>query len=108
MGEVKIKIMKNTYDAIVIGAGMTGSFAAKEFCDAGFKTLLLERGRDVRHIVDYPTTNMQPWEFEKRGKKSHKDKEENPVVNRCYAYYEGTEQFFCKRYRASICSRKAF
>lgn len=84
------------YDAIVIGAGMTGGWAAKEFCEKGLKTLLLERGKEVQHIVDYPTTNMQPWEFKRRGKMPFKDKKENPIVNRCYAYGEATEHFFVK------------
>ena len=51
---------KNTYDAIVIGSGMSGGWAAKEFAEKGLKTLVLERGRDVTHIKDYPTTNMMP------------------------------------------------
>ena len=51
----------NTYDAIVIGAGMAGGWAAKEFSEQGLKTLLLERGPNVVHIEDYPTTNKQPW-----------------------------------------------
>lgn len=46
---------QNTYDAIVIGSGISGGWAAKELCEKGLKTLVLERGRDVRHIVDYPT-----------------------------------------------------
>ena len=56
----------NTYDTIVIGAGMAGGWAAKEFSEQGFKTLLLERGPNVEHLKDYPTTNMQPWEFKHR------------------------------------------
>ena len=60
-------IGKNRFDAIIIGSGMSGGWAAKEFTEKGFKTLVLERGRDVRHIKDYPTTNMMPWEFEHRG-----------------------------------------
>jgi choline dehydrogenase-like flavoprotein len=88
--------MNNKFDTIVIGAGMTGAFAAKEFCDKGLKTLLLERGREVKHPVDYPTTYQRPWEMEKRGRMPYKDQQENPVINRCYAYYEATEQFFVK------------
>ena len=53
----------NTFDTIVVGAGMSGGWAAKEFSEQGFKTLLLERGPNVEHLKDYPTTNMQPWEF---------------------------------------------
>jgi choline dehydrogenase-like flavoprotein len=57
-----------TYDAIVIGTGISGGWAAKELCEKGLKTLVLERGRDVKHIVDYPTANTEPWEFPHRGK----------------------------------------
>ncbi len=58
---------KRTYDAIVIGSGASGGWAAKELCDKGLKTLVLERGRDVKHIKDYPTTSKGPWQFEHRG-----------------------------------------
>ena len=60
-------IKKRTYDAIVIGSGASGGWAAKELCDAGLKTLVLERGREVKHIIDYPTASKAPWEFEFRG-----------------------------------------
>jgi len=56
-----------TYDAIVIGSGASGGWAAKELCDKGLKTLILERGRDVKHIKDYPTASKGPWQFEYRG-----------------------------------------
>jgi choline dehydrogenase-like flavoprotein len=58
---------KRTYDAIVIGSGASGGWAAKELCDKGLKTLILERGRDVKHILDYPTAGKAPWQFEHRG-----------------------------------------
>lgn len=58
---------KRTYDAIVIGSGASGGWAAKELCDKGLKTLVLERGRDVKHIQDYPTASKAPWQFEYRG-----------------------------------------
>jgi choline dehydrogenase-like flavoprotein len=58
---------KRTYDAIVIGSGASGGWAAKELCDKGLKTLILERGRDVKHIKDYPTAGKAPWQFEYRG-----------------------------------------
>lgn len=58
---------KRTYDAIVIGSGASGGWAAKELCDKGLKTLVLERGRDVKHIKDYPTASKGPWQFEHRG-----------------------------------------
>ncbi len=59
---------QRTFEAIVIGSGASGGWAAKEFCDKGIKTLVLERGRDVQHIKDYPTASKAPWEFEYRGR----------------------------------------
>jgi choline dehydrogenase-like flavoprotein len=87
---------KNTFDAIVIGSGMSGGWAAKEFCEKGFKTLLLERGRDVKHLKDYPTTNMMPWEFKHRGQIPYAIAKDNPVVSRCYAFKEDAMHFFVK------------
>lgn len=58
---------KRTYDAIVIGSGASGGWAAKELCDKGLKTLVLERGREVKHIYDYPTASRGPWQFDYRG-----------------------------------------
>ncbi len=86
----------NTFDAIVIGSGMSGGWAAKEFTEKGFKTLVLERGRDVKHLKDYPTTNMMPWEFEHRGTIPAAVQAENPVVSRCYAFREDAAHFFVK------------
>ena len=90
------KTTDHHFDVIVIGAGMTGGWAAKEFCEGGLNTLMLERGPDVKHPVDYPTTNMQPWEFKYRGSKDYQDEIKNPVINRCYAYREDTHHFFVR------------
>lgn len=57
---------QNTFDAIVIGSGISGGWAAKELCEKGLKTLVLERGRMVEHVKDYPTMNSEPWESEDR------------------------------------------
>lgn len=89
--------MKHTnhhFDTIVIGAGMSGGWAAKEFCDAGLQTLLLERGRDVKHIADYPTTNMQPWDFKYRGNLTRQQVADNPIAKKCYAFREDAAHFF--------------
>jgi choline dehydrogenase-like flavoprotein len=86
----------NKYDAIVIGSGMSGGWAAKELCENGLKTLLLERGRDVKHITDYPTTNILPWDFKHRGQMPYEVVKENPVVSRCYAFKEDAAHFFVK------------
>ncbi len=63
-----------TYDAIVIGSGISGGWAAKELCEKGLKTLVLERGRLVEHIKDYPTMNKDPWDYETRGALSPEDR----------------------------------
>ena len=63
----------NTYDAIVVGSGISGGWAAKELTEKGAKTLVLERGREVVHVRDYPTTNMAPWEFSLPQKDIQKD-----------------------------------
>jgi choline dehydrogenase-like flavoprotein len=85
-----------TFDAIVIGSGMSGGWAAKELCEKGLKTLVLERGRDVKHIKDYPTTNMFPWEFKHRGQVPYEIEKANPVISRCYAFREDAMHFFVK------------
>lgn len=87
---------ERTYQAIVIGSGISGSWAAKELSELGVKTLMLERGRNVEHGKDYPTTTMLPYEFEHRGQIPEKIKEENPVVSRCYAFREDAMHFFVK------------
>lgn len=88
--------MENTFDAIVIGSGITGGWAAKELCDHGIKTLVLERGRDVKHLVDYPTMTKDPWDFPHRNHLTQKIKEENPIASRCYAFREDAMHFFVK------------
>ena len=58
---------QESYDAIVVGTGISGGWAAKELCEQGLKTLVLDRGRMVNHITDYPTANMDPWDFPNGG-----------------------------------------
>lgn len=84
------------FDAIVIGAGMSGSWAAKEFCEKGLKTLVLERGRNIEHGVDYTNAMKELWEFPYRNTIHPKIKEENPIVSKCYAFREATLDHFVK------------
>ena len=69
----------NTYDAIVVGSGISGGWAAKELCEKGLKTLVLERGPMVQHIKDYPTATMAPWEFTHRNVITEKMREEQHI-----------------------------
>jgi choline dehydrogenase-like flavoprotein len=87
---------ENTYDAIVIGSGISGGWAAKELCEHGLKTLVLERGRKVEHLIDYPTMAKDPWDFPHRNQIPLKVKEENPIASRCYAFREDAMHFFVK------------
>lgn len=88
--------MKTTFDAIVIGSGISGGWAAKELTEQGLETLVLERGRDVKHIKDYPTTNLMPFEFPHRGRLTQELIDANPIVSRCYAFREDSTHFFVK------------
>lgn len=86
----------NTYDAIVVGSGISGGWAAKELCELGLRTLVLERGRDVQHLRDYPTALKHPWELPHRGRLTNTLARDNPIADRCYAFDEATEHFFVK------------
>lgn len=87
---------ENAYDVIVIGSGMSGGWAAKEFTEKGLRTLVLERGREVKHNADYPTTNMNPWEFKHLGNLTDKMKTENPIASKCYVFKEDAKNFVSK------------
>lgn len=65
---------QDSYDAIVVGTGISGGWAAKELCEQGLKTLVLDRGRMVNHITDYPTANMDPWDFPNGGELPREEK----------------------------------
>ncbi len=101
-------VQQNTFDAIVIGSGMTGGWAAKELCEKGLKTLVLERGRNVEHIKDYTTATIAPWELPHRGLLSNKMIQENPVVSKCYAFTEATQHFFVKDNEHPYLQKKPF
>lgn len=85
---------QNTYDAIVIGSGISGGWAAMELCKKGLKTLLLERGRNVEHIKDYPTANLNPWDFKTGLNNTTKDVEEDRIQH--HAYNPGSRHFYVR------------
>ncbi|HMO62485.1 MAG TPA: GMC family oxidoreductase [Ferruginibacter sp.] len=84
----------NTFDAIVIGSGISGGWAAKELCDKGLKTLVLERGRDIQHIKDYPTATLSRWELPHRGNITQQTLTANPLISKAAGYDEATQHFF--------------
>jgi choline dehydrogenase-like flavoprotein len=80
-------VTQNTYDAIVIGSGISGGWAAKELTEKGLRVLMLERGRPHEHIKDYASASKDPWEFSHRGKATLQYKKDNPVISRDWAMY---------------------
>lgn len=84
---------QNTFDVIVVGSGISGGWAAKEFCEKGLKVLLLDRGRNVVH-GDYPTANKAPWEFEHRGALSAADKKDHSIQTRHFSYREDNKHYY--------------
>jgi choline dehydrogenase-like flavoprotein len=76
---MKKQTEQNTFEAIVVGSGISGGWAAKELTEGGLKTILLERGRNVRHVRDYPTASKDPWDFEHRTHLTQEELKEQPV-----------------------------
>ena len=83
------------FDAIVVGSGMSGGWAVKELTERGLKVLLLERGRNVRHRVDYPTDGKPPWEMPYGGQVPQEQASRDYAVQKtCYAFSDYTKHFF--------------
>lgn len=85
---------QNTYDAIVVGSGISGGWAAKELTEKGLKVLLLERGRNVEHVKDYDTALLKPWEFKHRGRITPEQQRTHQVQTRGGQYTEFNEKFW--------------
>ena len=81
-------VQQNTYDAIVVGSGISGGWAAKELTEKGLKVLMLERGRNIEHIKDYVTAQKDPWDFPHRGKTTIQQQKDFPVIHRGWAAQE--------------------
>ena len=82
------------YDAIVVGSGISGGWAAKELCEKGLKTLLLERGRPVEHISGYTTASNDPWDFPHGGMLTPGEKEKYHIQTRHYSIHEDNKHFY--------------
>lgn len=82
------------FDAIVVGSGMSGGWAAKELCEAGLKTLVLERGKHVEHQTDY-SDGLSPWELDNYGLMSERTWEADyPIQSKCYAFNTGNKDWW--------------
>jgi choline dehydrogenase-like flavoprotein len=80
---------QNTYDAIVIGSGISGGWAAKELTEKGLKVLMLERGKDHQHIKDYKNVTKDIWDYEYAGRTTEQQRKDYPVIHRGWAANEG-------------------
>jgi choline dehydrogenase-like flavoprotein len=78
----------NVYDAIVIGSGISGGWAAKELCEKGLKTIMLERGRNIEHVKGYVNANKEAWDYPHRGRRTQEMIKEYPVLKRDYPLNE--------------------
>lgn len=99
---------QNTYDAIVIGSGISGGWAAKELTEKGLKVLLLERGRNIEHVKDYDTATKAPWEFRHRGRLTQEQLKTHPVQVRDYPYTEFNEKFWVNDIECPYTEEKRF
>ena len=86
--------MTNDFDAIVVGSGISGGFAAKELTERGLKVLLLERGRNVTHRADYTTEGKGNWQLPYYGQIPEDVVESDYFVQKdCYAFSDFTKHF---------------
>jgi choline dehydrogenase-like flavoprotein len=88
-------VEQNTYDAIVIGSGISGGWAAKELTEKGLKVLMLERGRDIVHVKDYVNATKNPWDFPHRGGRTQQMIKDYPVLKRDYPLSEQNLDYWC-------------
>jgi choline dehydrogenase-like flavoprotein len=87
---------ENTYDAIVVGSGISGGWAAKELTEKGLKVLLLERGEDIKHVSGYTNANKDPWDFPHRGGRTQEMIRDYPVLKRDYPLNETNLNYWVK------------
>ncbi|MGD8341100.1 MAG: GMC family oxidoreductase [Gammaproteobacteria bacterium] len=81
-------MQSNSFDAIVVGSGISGGWAAKELSEKGLEVLLLERGKNVEHVRDYVNAFKAPWEYPHRGGRTLAMEEAYPVLRRDYPLNE--------------------
>jgi choline dehydrogenase-like flavoprotein len=98
----------NTYDAIVVGSGISGGWAAKELTEKGLKVLMLERGHHIEHVKDYADTNKPSWEYPHRGGRTQKMIDEYPVLKRDYPLNERNLSFWAVDKDSPYVEKKPF
>jgi choline dehydrogenase-like flavoprotein len=87
-------IKSMTYDAIVVGSGVSGGYAAKELTEKGMRVLVLEKGKKFDHITAYEPSYKDPWDFKYNGLLTNEQKASHPKLSRDYPYNEMTEKYW--------------
>lgn len=98
---------KHTYDAIIVGSGISGGWAAKELCEKGLKVLMLERGKPLEH-PNYPTATKDPWEFENAMRLTMEDRKRGYVQQRHYSYRGDNKEFYINDLENPYTEQKRF
>ncbi|WP_417329914.1 GMC oxidoreductase [Halomonas cupida] len=98
----------NHYDAIVVGSGISGGWAAKELTEKGLKVLLLERGRNIEHIKDYQNAQKEAWDYPHRDVPTQRMKDEYPVLSRDYPLNESTQGMWVNEQESPYVEEKRF
>ena len=101
-------MQKPEYDAIVVGSGISGGWAAKELTEKGLRVVMLERGRNIEHIKDYPNATKAPWEYPHRGGRTKAMEERHPVLKRDYPLNEKNEDFWVDERESPYTEAKRF
>ncbi|RAJ06887.1 choline dehydrogenase-like flavoprotein [Chitinophaga skermanii] len=99
---------QNTYDAIVVGSGVSGGWAAKELTEKGLRVLMLDRGKPLEHVTGYETATKDPWEFEHRGRITQDQRQSHEKLQRDYPYSEHNEKYWINDSKSPYQEEKRF
>ena len=98
----------NHYDAIVVGSGISGGWAAKELTEKGLKVLMLDRGQNIKHIEDYKNAHKEAWDYPHRDLATQKMREDYPVLSRDYPLNESTFGMWATEKEAPYIEKEPF
>ena len=101
-------LAQNHYDAIVVGSGISGGWAAKELTEKGLKVLLLERGRNIEHVKDYTNAFKEAWDYPHRDRPTQLMKDAYPVLKRDYPLNESTFGMWANEKESPYVEKKRF
>ena len=108
MSNLNLSEKNKQYDAIVVGSGISGGWAAKELTEKGLKVLLLERGKPLEHVTGYAPFNLDPWAYEHRGRRTQKELSDYPIQTRKPYFSEMTQDYWFKDIDAPYTEVKRF